>query len=119
MKVLLGFDPGGKGTGEGEFGWAVLEDADALPLRLLAGGLARHAEEALERAAVFVAESRAEIGAIGIDAPLTLVSPGRVVDAKVGAQQVNSLRGACLAQGWLVARMAERPSPEARPQQCL
>jgi hypothetical protein len=112
MKALIGFDPGGKGTGEGSFGWAVLEDAEALPLRLLAGGLARHAEDALERVAVFLEGSRAEIFGIGIDAPLTWVSAGRRVDAKIGAQQINSLWGACLVQGWLVAKLAEECFPD-------
>jgi len=114
MKAVLGFDPGGKGTGKGEFGWALLEDADALPLRLLGRGLARHAEDALARASVFIEESRTEIAAIGIDAPLTWVSAGRVVDAEVGAQQINSLWGACLVQGWLIAKLAEERFPDTR-----
>jgi hypothetical protein len=114
MKVLVGFDPGGKGTSEGEFGWAVLEDAETLPLSLLKEGLARHAEQALKEATAFIDTSGAQVAGIGIDAPLTWVSDGRNVDVELAAQRINSLRGACLVQGWLVAKMAEIRFPEAQ-----
>ena len=44
MGVLLGFDPGGLKA----FGWCIVEDAERLPLRVLEGGHADNAEDALK-----------------------------------------------------------------------
>jgi hypothetical protein len=110
--VLLGFDPGGKG----KFGWCVADDADSLPLSICASGLASGAREAVERALAAVPAGRAVLAA-GIDAPLVWPrGEARSADTAIRSaikragsrtaggtvQSINSLRGACLAQGILV-----------------
>jgi hypothetical protein len=120
---LVGYDPGGKG----QFGWCVVEATDSLPLAVRASDVAdsaRDADRAVRRAL-----DGEEPAAIGIDSPLFWVESGdRRADATVrvaieglGAkhahgtvQQVNSLRGACLVQGLLVAKMARSCWPNVR-----
>jgi len=112
MAVFLGFDPGGRGG----FGWAVLK-GNSLPLDFLGCGVADHARGAFS-GAMEICPGRAD--AAGVDAPLFWRPSGdrnadqvvrrAIVDvgarsATVGA--VNSLRGACLVQGMLVALMAQ------------
>jgi predicted nuclease with RNAse H fold len=113
MGIYVGFDPGGIGG----FGWAVVS-GETLPLRLVGRGIANHAQGAF-KAAMDCAGSK--VNAVGIDAPLfwnpagdrhadqlvrnaitRLGSPGGTVGA------VNSLRGACLIQGILVAMMCQQ-----------
>lgn len=126
----MGFDPGGFGA----FGWAVAA-GDRFPLRLLGHGTADHSRGALEAA---LACSVPEITAVGVDAPLfwspasdrrvdqivrkaitQLGGPGGTVNA------VNSLRGACLVQGMLVAMTCRQgvgcrlPITEAHPKALL
>ncbi len=126
---FVGFDPGG----EKAFGWAVLE-ATPSGLRLVAGGAVTGAPTALATAAE---ASGHPPTAIGIDAPLFWVAEGdrnadlqvRTLVCSAGGQSgtvshVNSLRGACLVQGVLVARLSrerwpEVPVTEAHPKALL
>ena len=114
MEIYLGFDPGG----EGHFAWAV-GSSGGFPLRVLATGEAGDAEQALSKSLLAIPKTGLVVGA-GIDAPLFWSKSGaRVVDTlirqaikKMGApspggtvQHINSLRGACLVQGILVANL--------------
>ena len=121
MELYVGFDPGGKG----QFGWAICSP-EGERLRILHTGNAEHAQNALLAVKSRLPSQISIIGA-GIDAPLFWVANGRrnsdllVKNAikKLGAkspggtvQQLNSLRGACLVQGPLIAKllMDEFPS---------
>lgn len=122
--VILGFDPGGAR----QFGWCVAQPRDDGKLQLHASGIASHAAGAL-RAVLTKAANLGRIAAAGIDSPLLWVADGdrkadktiREAIQRVGAtnvggrvQQVNSLRGACLSQGILVAHLLRRELPEIR-----
>lgn len=109
--VLLGFDPGGINN----FGWATLHVSEAGEIRL-ATGVASNAPEAVRNAAQGATSAPA---AVGIDAPLFWVQEGdRRVESYLrdrvraagghngSVNSVNSLRGACLVQGILSARIA-------------
>ena len=113
MAVLLGFDPGGKGS----FGWCVAYDNSVLPLQIVASGVSNHAASAVATCLSALPAAH-DVLAAGIDAPLMWSRSGRrsadvrVRNAirKAGAphvggtvQEVNSLRGACLVQGFLAA----------------
>ena len=117
---VLGFDPGG----EGKFGWcACLTEGGGL--ELVAAGLVDNALEAICQtdAAIDSRGTResSRIVAAGIDAPMFWSPNGfRTVDKIVSSelkatnfpkskrggtvQQLNSLRGACLVQGVLLAK---------------
>lgn len=114
MEFYVGFDPGG----EGRFGWAMCSP-EGERLRILHTGNADHAQNAL-LAVQSRLPSQITITGAGIDAPLFWVSDGRrysdhlVRNAikKLGSkspggtvQQLNSLRGACLVQGPLIAKL--------------
>jgi hypothetical protein len=120
MDIFLGFDPGG----QKQFGWAVCSPAGRA-LRVLATGRASHAKEALNSALVHIPNME-DVAGFGIDAPLFWAeNGGRIVDGlirramrKLGApsaggtvQEVNSLRGACLVQGTLVANLLHKHFP--------
>jgi hypothetical protein len=133
MKVILGFDPGGKGA----FGWAVCTDLDA-GLNVIATGLADHAEGAVKDSLNALPKGGLVVCA-GIDAPMFWVTDGyREVDrlirraiAHLGAkspggtvQHFNSLRGACVIQGLLILKLLRREYPglpitEANPKALL
>ena len=113
MSVLLGFDPGG----DRRFGWCVCEDVEGLPLTIRATDCSGTVNDAMESALAQIGDGEQPIG-VGVDAPMYWVrNSGRRVDREVrsaireaGApnppgrvQHVNSLRGACVAQGMLVA----------------
>ena len=113
MEIFLGFDPGGKE----QFAWAVCSE-DGERLRILHVGSADHAPGVLT-AVKNQLPSGAKVMGAGIDAPLFWVSDGRrnadqivrKAIIKFGAknpggtvQQLNSLRGACLVQGPLIAK---------------
>lgn len=113
MTVLLGFDPGG----DTRFGWCVCDQSEGLPLAVRQAGRASTVKDALEQAVANLREGEEVLGS-GIDAPLFWVPTGpRAVDVAVrsavrtaGAphpsgtvQHVNSLRGACVVQGMLLA----------------
>lgn len=117
--IVLGFDPGGKGN----FGWSVCLTAGGKLLPPLNTGLASDAPEAIREvqdAMKSFAYPGLEVLAAGIDAPMFWTKDGnRKVDDviraelkakgfppnKIGGtvQQVNSLQGACVAQGLLLA----------------
>src|SRR5207247_8462350 len=102
------------------FGWCVLEaDSGLLPLAMISSGLVNSAAEALA-AAKAVCGLRCPQG-VGIDGPLFWVAHGdrgadrlvreavkRAGSKQAGGtvQQVNSLRGACIAQSVLVAHLS-------------
>jgi hypothetical protein len=129
--VIVGFDPGGKGG----FGWCILEDAVEPPLRVVDTGVSDSAEAAVKSLVVH----NCDVQAAGIDAPLFWVPSGdRLADQHVRAevkaqgapspggtvQSVNSLRGACLVQGIMIAVLLRRrwptlPITEAHPKAYL
>lgn len=117
--VLLGFDPGGIKR----FGWAMLHIGEADALVSLKTGVTSTAPDAVHEA---VQSTTSAPAGVGIDAPLFWVQKGdrradshirkRVVAAggQSGAvSSVNSLRGACLVQGILTARLVAASWPTA------
>jgi hypothetical protein len=121
MKVILGFDPGGKGA----FGWAVCTDLDD-GLNVIATGLADHAKGAIDNSLNAFPKGGLVVGAT-IDAPMFWVTDGgREADRLVrkaikhlGAespggtvQHFNSLRGACVIQGLLILKLLRREYPD-------
>ena len=113
MRVLLGLDPGGSGN----FGWCLTADSEMMPVEPIASGLANNSHTAIANALAAMPDAGVLVAA-GIDAPLfwSRVGP-RNADLQVrrairqaGAphasgtvQDMNSLKGACLAQGLLAA----------------
>lgn len=110
----MGFDPGGHKN----FGWAVCSSAESR-LEVIGTGIADHAKGAVDAAIASMPEEAKAVGA-GIDAPLFWAADGvRLADKvirnairKLGApsphgtvQHVNSLRGACLVQGVVAAKL--------------
>ncbi len=123
--LILGFDPGG----EDNFGWCVAQNNPNTPLQLVEMGVADNAHDAFEGAKAIIAKvaSLADVKACGIDAPLHWVDNGdRQVDKHVRdripqrdlasgtVQAVNSLQGACLAQGILIARLIQNACPHVK-----
>lgn len=116
---VSGFDPGGQGN----FGWCV---ARCTPWKVIAAGCADNADDALNR--VRDTLNGACIAAAGIDAPLywSRKGLGRESDIHIRKQMkkaqapnphgtvqaVNSLRGACLAQGIMLALVIEKRFPK-------
>ena len=116
--LILGFDPGGAGR----FGWSVCSAASDHLQQPFKTGLADDAWDALGQVKKAIKSSDLPghpVLAAGIDAPLFWGKKGnRDVDGAVRCalrrgkfptpggtvQQVNSLRGACLVQGVLLAR---------------
>lgn len=131
---LAGFDPGG----ERQFGWCVVKASQELPLSLHSTGVASNAAEAVNCALKMI-PSQGTLIAAGIDSPLFWSPDGdRNADRvtrneikKLGAsapagtvQHVNSLRGACLVQGVLAAKLLRSAIPsilitEAHPKALL
>lgn len=121
MNIFLGFDPGG----DDSFGWAVcLHEENTL--RVMATGRVGYAKEAVAQA-LTASSARGTIVAAGIDAPLFWTEEGgRDVDVlvrraiqRLGAatpggtvQHFNSLRGACLVQGVLTAKLLHEQHPQ-------
>lgn len=117
--LVVGFDPGGAKA----FGWAILTGTFEAP-RLVGGGVCSGARAAMEEVARRLDEHPI---AVGIDAPLFWSQVGdRRADGVVrklvcqagghGAtvSHVNSLQGACLVEGAIVARLAQDRWPAAR-----
>lgn len=113
MRILLGLDPGGSGN----FGWCLTADSEGMPLEPIASGLADNSHMAITHALAAM-PGTGVLAAAGIDAPLFWSRIGsRNADVQVrrairlaGAphasgtvQDMNSLKGACLAQGLLAA----------------
>jgi hypothetical protein len=130
MALYAGFDPGGAGA----FGWAVVSGTQ-LPLVLVARGVVNHAQEAAHAALGAVGQKA--LTAAGIDAPLFWQAQGdrtsdqlvRNAIIQLGASgatvnSVNSMRGACLVQGIMVAMLlrmqdSQLPITEAHPKALL
>ncbi len=128
--VLFGFDPGGINS----FGWAVLEINSVGIFKNLFTGVVSTAPDAVNAAEK--AASSKPVG-VGIDAPLFWVDRGdREVDKHIrgrvvaaggvagNVNVVNSLRGACLTQGVIAARLCSSRWPsvlitEAHPKALL
>lgn len=119
MGIYAGFDPGGHNG----FQWAVVS-GDRSHLKLEGRGVAHRAQGAFEAVSGFVDNTK--ISAVGIDAPLFWIPTGdrradqlvRKAIRKCGCQTaggtvgaVNALRGACLIQGILVAKMYQQIAP--------
>jgi hypothetical protein len=119
---VLGFDPGGIR----QFGWCLAEATDRP--RLIHSGIANNADEAVDSVCADIDDS-VQLLAAGIDSPLFWIGNGdRQVDQTVRAkmrakgapnvwgtvQSVNSLRGACLIQGILTARLLRSRFPNIR-----
>jgi hypothetical protein len=115
---LIGFDPGGQKA----FGWAVLDITSDSPLSLRTGVVSSVPQAIAE----VKPDPNCPVVGIGIDAPLFWVPAGdRKADAYVRKRviaaggssgtvsSINSLQGACLAQGILAARAAAATWPEA------
>ena len=120
MEIYIGFDPGG----DGKFGWAVCS-AEGNVLNLLTVGQAGNAKKAVNEA-LSASSARGIVTGAGIDAPLFWTEDGgRHVDElvrraiqRLGApnpggtvQHFNSLRGACLVQGVLTAKLLHEQLP--------
>ena len=115
----IGFDPGG----DKAFGWSILSHREH-EFNVVATGTCSSARSALAEAAAACPHAPL---ALAIDAPLFWVAEGdrnadRLVRKMVCAQgghsgtvsHVNSLRGACLVQGVMVARVATEMWSEAK-----
>ncbi len=122
--ILLGFDPGGIN----QFGWCVSEAKSDAGLTLLNAGVADNAGGAVNAALTNVKDFQ-DVSAAGIDSPLYWPTQGsrkadiliRHTMRKLGArnvggtvQSLNSLRGACIAQGILAAHLLRRRIPSIR-----
>ena len=137
VDVFLGFDPGGrkdKKTKEPRFGWSICKDGPGKP-QLLCSGTAGYAQEVFQRVLDNLPKD-ACVRASGIDAPMfwaytwdrkadlairqKLRCKG---DQKTSVQHINSLAGACLAQGVLLAELLHQefgaPITEAHPKALL
>ena len=124
---ILGFDPGGKGRsprGKGDFGWSLCSEVGGFLQPHARTGLATDAWDAISKVKKELESLAAtpNVLAAGIDAPLFWSEKGnREVDdvleramkatgfpppEKGGriVQAVNSLRGACVVQGPLLAK---------------
>ena len=124
-QLVAGFDPGGKK----KFGWCVAELNESR-LLIIKAGTTHRAEWAFKEVATFVSERNATLCAAGIDAPLywSCSDPSRNADKHVmqcinmrdrstssdmpGVLAVNSLQGACISQGPIIAMMLERQYPK-------
>jgi hypothetical protein len=122
MDIILGFDPGGVN----QFGWAVLEYSQTVPLHVRATEVANHALQAVN-AALALLQADDHLIAAGIDSPLYWTPSGermsdlrvRDIIRRVGArsaaggtvQHPNCLRGACVVQGPTAALLLRRRVP--------
>lgn len=112
--LVAGFDPGGKKS----FGWCV---AEVRPWRVIDYGVVSCAKAACGVA--FDAVKNGNLVAAGVDAPLTWARDGgrrksdeHIADwlrknaqhSKGSVQAINSLRGACVVQGFLLAEALSR-----------
>ena len=116
-EFVAGFDPGGQGN----FGWCLAELTD--PLNVICQGTKNCADEAFDEIKKRLNDTNGRILAAGIDAPLYWTRQGdsresdvcvrRISGASSGTvQAVNSLRGACLIQGFFLATRIESEYPD-------
>ena len=137
MDVFLGFDPGekkDKKTKAPRFGWSICKDGTEKPI-LWRSGVAGYAQKALEQVKNNLPRN-ACIRASGIDGPLFwLYGWDRQADLAIrrelkekgdqttSVQHVNSLAGACVAQGILMAELLHKefcaPITESHPKALL
>ncbi len=116
--LVAGLDPGGANA----FGWAIVSGTFEAP-RFLVGGVCSGARSATAEVKKHLSS---ELAAVGIDAPMFWSSLGdRRADVHVrklvcdsrGHQgtvsHVNSLRGACLVEGAIAARLVRESWPNA------
>ena len=134
--LILGFDPGGEGKSQGDFGWSICDTISGTLRPPFETGLAKNAWDALCKVKDALKRHHPNghppVLAAGIDAPLFWNPQGkRTVDSYLkevlkpfgmdrSVIQINSLRGACLAQGLLVGRHLREtwpllPMTEAHP----
>jgi hypothetical protein len=117
-EYVIGFDPGGAE----KFGWSILHwRGNGCPL-LLERNTTSSARGALDAVESYLERGSCKVVAIGIDAPLYWIDGDaeRAVDVavrlalqgrtKCSVIHVNSLRGACLAQGMMLANLVARHS---------
>lgn len=113
-KVLLGFDPGGKG----KFGWSICisQSTDELP-KIADCGVGDDAKDVLDQVTGILRTEMygAEVLAAGIDAPLFWGEKGnRAIDQLIQVHlnkadqarvlKINSLFGACTVQGVILGK---------------
>ena len=126
MGYIAGFDPGGNDG----FGWALVENNASLPLNFVDAGVANHCDDAW--LAITNQLNGNRIVGAGIDSPLYWGAETRNVDlslrGEIGylgsavphgtVQSPNSLRGACLVQGILVAKHVLNDFPDSQISEC-
>lgn len=126
MKTVIGIDPGGKCA----FGWCVLRCSERMrALEVVASGVNSTVSEVIGAVLAVAKTSDPEFPpvGVGIDAPLYWVKDReresdrrlRQAVSRAGGHSatvahVNSLRGACLVQGILVADEVFRAWPKAQ-----
>lgn len=105
-EYLLSFDPGGKG----KFAWAIINSS--LDPSSLITGTADNCEQAFTHS---LKSFSGNLICIAIDSPMAWSYSGvREVDNRINkiyansAQHINSLRGACLAQGIMLLSLIDR-----------
>ena len=130
VDIFLGFDPGGRGRcrskncdgncGRGNFGWSICashnQDAGCLCLKVIKSGVSCSAKGVLDAVTAYLSKCLPEgnVRAAGIDAPLFYNYTGedrtvdKIIRKRLGENHstvipVNSLKGACLVQGVLLA----------------
>ncbi|HED39686.1 MAG TPA: DUF429 domain-containing protein [Chromatiales bacterium] len=123
MEIYLGLDPGGKN----QFGWSICQK-DEERLEIIKTGNASHAKAVLLAIKNNLPPQSVVVGA-GIDAPLYWVADGsrysdklvRKAISKLGSdsssgtvQQLNSLRGACVIQGPIIAKLLTDQFPSIK-----
>ena len=108
--LAAGFDPGGKNG----FGWCV---AQVCPWRVIGRGVVSCSDGAFAQAHQIIKQDGGNLAAAGIDAPLTWARNGgeresdKVVKRWGTALAVNTLRGACLVQGFLIIKALVEKHP--------
>lgn len=124
-EYILGFDPGGQNN----FGWCLAENSDSLPLTIINSGCVSNASEAFKAIEKYF--RRGTVVGAGIDAPLYWRTDGaRKSDQlvrdlippidlgsknpKSSVLSVNSLQGACLAQGVMIASLLRCEVPKLK-----
>ena len=133
--LILGFDPGGEGKSQGEFGWSICSASNGTLHPPQNTGLAKNGWDALFQVKAALqrryAYQHPPVLAAGIDAPLFWNPQGkRTVDSYLkqvlkpsgrdnSVMHINSLRGASLAQGLLLGihlrALWDFPITEAHP----
>lgn len=115
MDIFLGFDPGGKGKGRGNFGWSICKD-DTGEFEQVCSGLGKYAEDVVDQVRSKL-PSNARVQAAGIDAPMFWDATGKLyrkIDeiirkaAGISPVSLNGLYGSVLTQGIISAVLLRR-----------